>query len=268
MCSHERYDAVADCVQSVHPRGQPISHSTNGGLRTVGCDDLGPGVVVVGSGWPKWEVVAWLGRSLPPCRRPVNAPLASRACGVGQVAAAVGRLTEAEPPGAVARRDFAKSGPPGVALGVGQALAITLRLVIWRRGPPGMRALAAGAASGLRFESRAAGVGQRRTARSIRVVFDVVGSPPEARESLAVAVSQDPEAISAMRGTNGGSGETRPLDIEPEGGKVVEHVMEAPADEGRDVLAEDEPGAGLADDPCDVRPEPPVVFDPATATGG
>jgi len=27
VCSHERYDAVADRCQSVHPMGQPISHS-------------------------------------------------------------------------------------------------------------------------------------------------------------------------------------------------------------------------------------------------
>jgi hypothetical protein len=45
------------------------------------------------------------------------------------------------------------------AVAVGHIFALTARLVIAVLGPPGIRSLAAAAASGDRFESRAAGVG-------------------------------------------------------------------------------------------------------------
>lgn len=62
-----------------------------------------------------------------------------------------------------------------------------------------------------------------------------------------MAVGQDPEAVAAVGGANGGCAETCPLDIEPQGAKVVEDDVEAPADEGRDVLAEDEPWLDFCD---------------------
>ncbi len=109
---HERYDAVADRAQSVHPIGQPISHSTHGGLRTMALGDRLPGVPVVGVGWPERKAVAWPGRSRPPWRCPGNGPFPSRACGVGH------------------------------------AFTATVRDVIPLRGPPGIRAFIARCASG------------------------------------------------------------------------------------------------------------------------
>lgn len=78
MCRHERYDSVADRVQSVHPMGQPISHSTNGGLRTIGSL---PALGVVGSWGPEPvdHAAASLGRSLPPLVWPLSGPLQSLA---------------------------------------------------------------------------------------------------------------------------------------------------------------------------------------------
>jgi hypothetical protein len=114
--------------------------------------------------------------------------------------------------------------------------------------------LAAKAACGLRFESLAAGVGQRRTARSVRVVFDVIGAPPEERESLAVAVGHDPEAAAAMGAANGGRAETRPLDIEPEVGKVPKDVVESSTHQGRHILEERESRTDFVDDSGDMRP--------------
>lgn len=134
-----------------------------------------------------------------------------------------------------------------------------------------MRRFAATAASGLRSESRAAGVGHSRTARSVNVVpcgLVAPGFPPDARQSAPVAVGQEPEAITAVGGANGGSAETRPLDIEPEIGKVPKEVVQSSSGQGRDVLGEDQRRRDLPDDAGDVRPEPPfVVHSPALARG-
>lgn len=218
VCSHQRYDAVADRVESVHPMGQPISHSTNGGLRTTGVGDELPGVVVVGARWPEGQFVAWPGSSLP----------------------------SAEP---------------------GHILATTVSDVAARRP---MRCFMARCAVGDFWSSDATGVGQRRAARSVNVtpwVPVVVGLPPEALESEAVAVGQEPEAVAAMRGANGGCAETAPFRIEAESGKVPKHDVESSSGQGRDVLEERHRRADLVEYPGDVRPEPAGVVDTLAAAG-
>lgn len=157
----------------------------------------------------------------------------------------------------------------GLSAGV-HSLASTARLVIWLRGPPDIRCLAANAASGLRWESRAAGVGHIRTARSVNVIpcaLVAPGLPPEPRESPAVAVGQDPQAVAALRRANGGRAETRPLCIEPESGKVPQHDIESSNGQGRDVLKERQRRDDLGEDPGDLRPEPPVVLGAAASAG-
>jgi hypothetical protein len=91
---------------------------------------------------------------------------------------------------------------PSAAVGVGQSLARTVSDVGWCRGP-GIRAFPAMCASGDFWSSLATGVGHIRTARSVNVVPPPVSAPPEARESAAVAVGQEPEPLAAVRGTQG-----------------------------------------------------------------
>ncbi len=74
--------------------------------------------------------------------------------------------------------------------------------------------------------------------------------------------------MAAVGGANGGCAETRPLDIEPEVGKVPKHVVESSLDQGRDVLAEHEPRRDLVDDSGNLGPEPAVVLDASAPPGG
>jgi hypothetical protein len=92
---------------------------------------------------------------------------------------------------------------PSAAIGVGHSFATTVRDVGWLRGPPAIRSLLAMCASGDFWSSRATGVGHSRTARSVSVVPPPVSAPPDARESAAVAVGQEPEALAAVRSANG-----------------------------------------------------------------
>ena len=248
VCSHERYDAVADRVESVHPMGQPISHSTNGGLRTTG----------------------------------VGRPAARRGGRRGRVARRAARGLAGQVPAAVAvpgERSLVRR----LAVGVGQPTAAALRfrpprVLAGRVGPPAarptesatswlrpsasvaarrpMRSFIARCAAGDFWSSDATGVGHRRAARSVSVVPCVpvvAGLPPEAFESAAVAVGQQPEAVAAMGGANGGCAETAPFRIEAESGKVPKHDVESSSGQGRDVLEERHRRADLVEDTGDVR---------------
>jgi len=62
-----------------------------------------------------------------------------------------------------------------------------------------------------------------------------------------------------VRGTNVGCGEHTPFRIEPEVGKVGKDVREPCPNKSGDVLQEDEGRSHVTDDPCDVRPDPPVI---------
>jgi hypothetical protein len=60
-----------------------------------------------------------------------------------------------------------------------------------------------------------------------------------------------------------------PLRIEPLFGQVPENVLDASVDQARDVLQEDgEAGSRLANDPGNLRPEPPVVAGLGSRSGG
>lgn len=227
---HEWYDAVADRVDCVHPMGQPISHSTNRGFKTRGSIEHGePLVGVVGAGREERKASTWPGRSLPPLRCPVNAPLPSRAVGVAHVDTCVRRF----------------EGRPRV---------------VWSPGPL--------------VPSAAVGVCQRRTARSTRVVPGLWVAvawyiEPDERESAAVAVGQNPEALALVGGASGARRESRPLCIEPAFGKVPEYVSPSSwlIKEPCDVLQEHEVGLHFANHPGDVRPEPTGIFGPEPLTG-
>jgi hypothetical protein len=90
-----RDDGVAEASKAVHPRGNPMSHSTHVGFR------LPPATAFSGKLF-RW---CWLG---PPLL------LASCTVGVGNIAAAVARLMPV-----LLRVVLAKSGPALAAFGVG-----------------------------------------------------------------------------------------------------------------------------------------------------
>ena len=71
-----------------------------------------------------------------------------------------------------------------------------------------------------------------------------------------------------MRGANGGRGETAPLRIEPELGKVGEDVREPGPNKSGDVLQEDVARSHVSDDPGNVWPDPSLVIDTSTFAGG
>lgn len=75
----------------------------------------------------------------------------------------------------------------------------------------------------------------------------------------ARGVAHEPEAFALVGGANGRRGEQTPLRIEPEVGKIGEDVREPESNKLGDVLQQDESRSHVTDDPCDVRPEPPVI---------
>lgn len=121
-----------------------------------------------------------------------------------------------------------------------------------------------------RIPSDARGVGHILTARSVSVipcVPVVFGLPPDDTESIPVGVGQEPEALAAVRGTNGGRGVQTPLSIEPEAGKAVEDFGESISNKLWHVLQHDESRSHLTHDPFDDRPEPPVIVSSTSGTG-
>jgi len=64
-----------------------------------------------------------------------------------------------------------------------------------------------------------------------------------------------------MRCTNSGSGETSPVRIEPELGKVGEDVWEAESNKSGDVLQEHVSRSHVSNDPGNVWPDPSLVID-------
>lgn len=130
-------------------------------------------------------------------------------------------------------------GPPdswSVAVGVAHIFDCTVNDVGADR-PPSNRAFIAMCASGERWSSRAAGVAQ--------------GCPK-------------PDPLAAMRGTNGGRGETAPFRIEPELGKVGEDVWETVPNKSGDVLQEDVARSHVSNDPGNVWPDPSLIIDTST----
>jgi hypothetical protein len=62
-------------------------------------------------------------------------------------------------------------------------------------------------------------------------------------ESFATGVGHNPDPISTVRGTNGGSRYAMPLRIKPERGQVSENSLKAPSKQSCDVLHEDVAGS-------------------------
>ena len=82
-----------------------------------------------------------------------------------------------------------------------------------------------------------------------------------------MTVGQEPEALALMGGTKGGCAETSPLCIEPESGKVPQHVRQSVRDKGRDVLDERQRRRDLGEGAGDVGPEPAVIREASAAAG-
>lgn len=79
--------------------------------------------------------------------------------------------------------------------------------------------------------------------------------------------SDEPEAIALVRRAEVPRAKTRPLRIEPEAGKVGQHVTQPSRAQSRHVLADEEGGAELFDDARNFRPEPARVGLSATLAG-
>jgi hypothetical protein len=113
------------------------------------------------------------------------------------------------------------------------------------------------------------GVGQlAMSMRRSRFPFESCTTP--SFETPAVGVDQDEQSSSAVRGSQVFRSETHPLRIEPENGKVGEDGVESHSNVVCDVLKEGESPdcrkLELLDDPEDVGPDMPFVFDAAPAT--
>lgn len=112
------------------------------------------------------------------------------------------------------------------------------------------------------------------TARSVSVVPECLPDSvlyafaPELRESIALAVGQNPDAVAFVSGSNLSRCQTTPLRIEPCFGKVSEDDAESPFVEERNVLHEDVARSHLANNARDVRPEPPLVLEAALFSRG
>jgi len=74
--------------------------------------------------------------------------------------------------------------------------------------------------------------------------------------SIAWGVGNNPNAVSSVRGANGGSWYSVPLRIIPERGKVSENSAKPPSKQSCDVLHDDESGSYLANDASVLEPEP------------
>lgn len=69
-------------------------------------------------------------------------------------------------------------------------------------------------------------------------------------------MGQDEDALAAMRSAGLIRENATPLRIEPQRGQVTEDDVESPNNESADVLHEDELGSHLANDACELSPEP------------
>ena len=94
-----------------------------------------------------------------------------------------------------------------------------------------------------------------------------VSANPSPLQSRAIGVGHEPKPLALVRGANGGRGEQTPLRIEPEVGKVGEDVREPEPNKLGDVLQQDESRSHVTDDPCDVRPEPPIIVNSTLLPG-
>jgi hypothetical protein len=93
--------------------------------------------------------------------------------------------------------------------------------------------------------------------------------PPEARESIPVAVGHKPEPFASVRGTNGGCGEQTPFRIKPEDGKVAQDTSEPSGSNNvGDVLQVDVARSHLSDDASSMRPEVSLVIKSGSFAGG
>ena len=144
MSRCQGHHAVATGTKSVHPRGQPISHSTNAGLSRRGPEVLGDAGPIGSRTWrPSIPFTGFLVRSHEPS-------FSSRAVGVNHCFV----------------REWSVSGSPRCrplsisARGVGQSFVATFKLVMVSRGPPGIRRFIAMWASTDFWSSWATGVGQ------------------------------------------------------------------------------------------------------------
>lgn len=72
---------------------------------------------------------------------------------------------------------------------------------------------------------------------------------------LAGSVGEDEQAVPSVGGSHSGRGKHCPFRIEPEVGKVGEHLVEAEGEVAPDILEEGEGCVGGAEDAEDVGPE-------------
>lgn len=89
---------------------------------------------------------------------------------------------------------------------------------------------------------------------------------------VVVGHSDEPEAHTVVRGSNGRRGEQTPFRIEPEIGKILEDVLQtcpvpSRSVEPGDVLQEHDARSHVTHDPGDVGPEPAIVVNSTALPG-
>lgn len=287
MRRSQRDHRVPKGVKSVHPRGNPISHSTNGGFksrRKFSARSRRPGsepiilnasaavTVPPSSAFANSARVAARDNIMSCCATSfdleswagVIGGMESSARGVGQQASAI--FCSGKP---FAQGRFSSQKSTNVAA------FERFKLKALRETSPTC-ARARESSAGLRLfiaPSIAIGVGQR----SVICRCKVLSSRPSDLESKAVGVRQEPSSSSVvseyedpspeMGGADVSRAEHAPLRIEPEIGQGSENVPHSLNKEPWDVLQEDEAGSHVANDAGDRRPDPPVVVEAAHISG-
>ena len=237
-------DSVPEASKSVHPAGNPMSHSTQFGFND-------PRISRAARASCKLYRFSTKYRSAWPERL-----VESLACGVGQFATAVARPSP----------DFGDSPARLLfpfTVGVGHIVAVTTSF--------NGRELRCNVVSDALPErqSLAEGVGQFATTSSRRALASGRPGFPYAIASLALGVGNDPHPVPAVRRTNGGSRYAVPFRVIPDLGKVSENTVKAPSKQSCDVLHDDVAGSYLANETGELAPQSrPGAIDAVAASGG
>jgi hypothetical protein len=230
------HDGVSEASKSVHPGGNPMSHSTHGGFNApLVLETTIPKFNCLPKSWRRWiEGIDKLPRSST-----------SEADGVGQTELAT---ASSNLPFASRGGNFRLFTIPSAERGVGHissARMISVRFAPLLRRP---------------LHGRGVGILPHAPAH-----FFMDGAFWFA---LAVGVCNNPYPVPPVRRTNGGSRYAVPLRVIPDLGQVSENTVKAPSKQSCDVLHDGVSGSNLANKTGVFAPEPGAVAIDAGALSG
>jgi hypothetical protein len=229
---------VAESSKSVHPAGNPMSHSTHVGFR------LPPTCTTSGSA---------------PCElgercAPKNVRL-SLTIGVGHICTATARLVTVE------------RGPPGMFAFI-SAYCSGVLAVSWATGD-GHMAFAIGDSSSQSSNSRGRIPARSSTACSSATAEKCcwVNAFRLLRCPVTFGVGHDEDSVSKVRGTNGRRWYAFPFEVVPDGGQIGGNLSESESKQPWDVFQQHPSGSNQAKASRDVRPEMPWVVGASSRAG-